>query len=71
LAADTDDLSQQISAVYKTSFLRFMAAQVAGRALSISEFGIFEPLNDAVVFSEKMTDIEIISPLSPEFKKLR
>jgi DNA primase small subunit len=34
--------------------------------LSLSEFGNFEPLNDAVVFSEKMTDIEIISPLKPQ-----
>ncbi len=34
--------------------------------LSLSEFKDFEPLNDAVVFSEKMTDMEIISPLKPQ-----
>lgn len=38
--------------------------------LSLSEFGNFEPLNDAVVFSEKMIDIEIISPLKPQNSKV-
>ncbi|HMB44737.1 MAG TPA: DNA primase catalytic subunit PriS [Candidatus Methanoperedens sp.] len=38
--------------------------------LSLSEFGNFEPLNDAVVFSEKMVDIEIISPLRPQNSKV-
>jgi DNA primase small subunit len=34
--------------------------------LSLSEFGNFEPLNDAVVFSEKMIEIAIVSPLRPQ-----
>lgn len=34
--------------------------------LSLSEFRDFEPLDDAVVFSEKMIDIEIVSPLKPQ-----
>jgi DNA primase small subunit len=38
--------------------------------LSLSEFGDFEPLNDAVVFSEKLTDIEIIPPLKPQNSKV-
>ncbi len=38
--------------------------------MSLSEFGIFEPLNDAVVFSEKIIDIEIISPLKPQNSKV-
>ena len=38
--------------------------------LSLSEFRDFEPLNDAVVFSEKMTEIEAISPLKPQFSKI-
>ncbi|MCZ7400960.1 MAG: DNA primase catalytic subunit PriS [Candidatus Methanoperedens sp.] len=38
--------------------------------LSMSEFRDFEPLNDAVVFSEKMIEIEAISPLKPQFSKI-
>ena len=38
--------------------------------LSLPEFGSFEPLNDAVVFSEKMIDIEIIPPLKPQNSKV-
>jgi DNA primase small subunit len=34
--------------------------------LSLSEFKNFEPLNDAVEFSEKMIDIEVIPPLRPQ-----
>jgi DNA primase small subunit len=34
--------------------------------LSLPEFRDFEPLHDAVVFSEKMMDIETISPLKPQ-----
>ncbi|MDL5504016.1 MAG: hypothetical protein QSU88_12470, partial [Candidatus Methanoperedens sp.] len=34
--------------------------------MSLSEFKTFEPLNDAVVFSEKLVDIEVISPLRPQ-----
>jgi DNA primase small subunit len=38
--------------------------------LSMPEFKDFEPLNDAVVFSEKMIEIEVISPLKPQFSKI-
>jgi DNA primase small subunit len=38
--------------------------------LSLSEFQNFDPLNDAVVFSEKMIEIEIIPPLKPQFFKI-
>ena len=38
--------------------------------LSLSEFKNFEPLNDAVVFSEKMIDIEIIPPIRPQNSKV-
>lgn len=34
--------------------------------LKLSELGKFEPLNDAVVFSEKEIKIEVISPLKPQ-----
>lgn len=35
--------------------------------LSLSEFKKFEPLNDAVVFGSRETDIEVISPLKPRY----
>ena len=38
--------------------------------LSMPEFQDFDPLNDAVVFSEKMIEIEAISPLKPQFSKI-
>jgi DNA primase small subunit len=38
--------------------------------LSLSEFRDFDPLNDAVFFSEKMIEIEVISPLKPQFSKI-
>lgn len=38
--------------------------------LSLSEFKDFNPLNDAVVFSEKMTDIQVIPPLRPQNSKV-
>jgi DNA primase small subunit len=38
--------------------------------LSLSEFRDFDPLNDALVFSEKMIEIEIISPLKPQFSNV-
>ena len=38
--------------------------------LSLSEFRNFEPLNDAVIFSEKMVDIQVISPLRPQNSKV-
>lgn len=38
--------------------------------LSLSEFKNFEPLNDAVEFSEKMIDIEVIPPLRPQNSKV-
>ncbi|MCZ7362079.1 MAG: DNA primase catalytic subunit PriS, partial [Candidatus Methanoperedens sp.] len=34
--------------------------------LTLSEFEKFQPLNDAVVFSEKEVKIEVISPLKPQ-----
>ncbi len=34
--------------------------------LTLSEFNKFEPLNDAIVFSEKETQIEVIPPLKPQ-----
>jgi DNA primase small subunit len=38
--------------------------------LSLSEFRDFEPLNDAVVFSEKLIEIEVIPPLKPQFSTI-
>jgi DNA primase small subunit len=38
--------------------------------LSLSEFQDFDPLNDAVVFSEKMIEIDVISPIKPQFSKI-
>jgi len=38
--------------------------------LSLSEFRDFDPLNDALVFSEKMIEIEVISPLKPQFSNI-
>ncbi len=38
--------------------------------LSLSEFQDFDPLNDALVFSERMIEIEVISPLKPQFSKI-
>jgi DNA primase small subunit len=38
--------------------------------LSLSEFQDFDPLNDAVIFSERMIEIEVISPLKPQFSKI-
>lgn len=38
--------------------------------LSLPEFGNFEPLNDAIVFSERMIDIEVIPPLKPQNSKV-
>ena len=38
--------------------------------LTLSEFKKFEPLNDAVVFSGKEIDIEVISPLKPQNSKV-
>lgn len=38
--------------------------------LSLSEFKNFDPLNDALVFSEKMVDIEVIPPLRPQNSKV-
>ncbi len=38
--------------------------------LTLSEFKNFEPLNDAVVFSEKMIDIDVIPPLRPQNSKV-
>lgn len=38
--------------------------------LSISDFEDFEPLYDAVVFSEKMIDVKAISPVKPQNSKI-
>ncbi len=38
--------------------------------LSLSEFRDFKPLEDAVVFSEKLINIEIIPPLKPQNSKI-
>ncbi len=38
--------------------------------LTLAEFGRFEPLNDAVVFSEKETKIDVLSPLKPQNSKV-
>ena len=34
--------------------------------LKLADFEKFEPLNDAVVFSEKEVQIEVIQPLKPQ-----
>ncbi|MCX9084441.1 MAG: DNA primase catalytic subunit PriS [Candidatus Methanoperedens sp.] len=38
--------------------------------LSLTEFKDFDPLNDALVFSEQMIEIEAISPLKPQFSTI-
>lgn len=38
--------------------------------LTLAEFGKFEPLNDAIVFSEKEIKIEVLPPLKPQNSKV-
>ncbi|MDP2768020.1 MAG: DNA primase small subunit domain-containing protein, partial [Candidatus Methanoperedens sp.] len=38
--------------------------------LTLAEFEKFEPLNDAVVFSEKEIKVEVLSPLKPQNSKV-
>ncbi|MDO9096888.1 MAG: DNA primase small subunit PriS [Candidatus Methanoperedens sp.] len=38
--------------------------------LTLAEFGKFEPLNDAVVFSEKEIKIDVLPPLKPQNSKV-
>ncbi len=38
--------------------------------LTLSQFDKFEPLNDAVVFSEKEIKVEVLSPLKPQYSSI-
>ena len=63
VTADTRRLIRLPSSLHGGSGMRVVP-------LSLSEFRDFEPLDDAVVFSEKMIDIEVIPPLKPQNSKV-